>query len=92
MSSCSYSGWQNRSGYRRKILNRDDNVCQICSGPATDVDHIIPWDVSHDNSPSNLRALCHRCNVSLRRPRKDALLPLAQWYEQIERELAEVQA
>jgi len=59
---------------RKAVLERDSYTCRIatpgiCLGHATDVDHIVtlanggqPYD------PDNLRAACHPCNASRRRP------------------------
>lgn len=47
---------------KRHILERDGYVCAYCLGEATEVDHIIPWDWSHDDSDDNLIASCHTCN------------------------------
>ena len=74
-----YSGWQNRSGYKQKILDRDNRTCQICGateaeGARLEVDHIIPFTVSHDNSETNLRASCTYCNRLTRQKRKDSAL------------------
>ena len=88
MSNYGYTGWQNRSGYKDKIRERDNHTCQICGKAGHDVDHIIPWSISHDNRESNLRVLCHSCNCLTRRQRKDANLPLDEWAEAIKAELA----
>ena len=53
--------------YKRKIRERDNYTCQLCGEPGYDVDHIIPWHISHDSSESNLRVLCHPCNLIGRR-------------------------
>lgn len=73
--------------YKNKIRERDKKTCRLCGRPGHDVDHIIPWHISHDSSESNLRVLCHGCNVSLRRKRKDARPSLDEWYAQLEAEL-----
>lgn len=70
---------------------RDSFTCQICgwSYPdvAIEVDHIIPWAISHDSTPGNLRVLCVQCNRLVRGDRCDARLPLDQYYEKLESEL-----
>jgi len=83
-----YSGHQERTNYRESILERDHHICQVCGGEGNEVDHIIPWEVSHDRTPSNLRAICHTCNCKLRRKRKDARLPMSEWEQHIKEELA----
>ena len=88
MTNYKYTGYQNRSGYKRKIRERDNYTCRLCGEYGHDVDHIIPWSESHDNSESNLRVLCHRCNCATRRPRKDARLPMDKWLQWVKRELA----
>lgn len=35
-----------------------------CRMPATTVDHIIPWSISHDSTPLNLRPACPHHNSS----------------------------
>lgn len=48
---------------RKRILQRDDFICQICFGAdATDVDHITPKAKGGTNSPSNLQSLCKACH------------------------------
>ena len=76
--------YRERTTYKKKILDRDNHTCQLCGKPGNIVDHIIPWRVSHDNSESNLRCLCRKCNLDTRRPRKDSCLPLDQWWQYIE--------
>ena len=92
MSRSAYSGWQNRSGYRRKIRERDNYTCQLCGKPGYDVDHIVPWHISHDSSPSNLRVLCHPCNLIGRRQTLPAnrmrQLPMDEWGQYLKDELA----
>ena len=49
-------------------VRRRDKVCQRCgktkaeNGKALDVHHIIPRRISHDDSTSNLQALCTSCH------------------------------
>lgn len=57
---------------RLRILARDGHQCQIrlrdvCTGMATEVDHIIPRVEAPDLGmvPSNLRAACKACNLYL---------------------------
>lgn len=87
MTDYGYTGWQNRSGYKRKIRERDNYTCQFCGDYGDQVDHIIPYAISHDSSESNLRTLCRQCNTDTRRPRQNPALPLKEWYEWLELEL-----
>jgi len=90
MSNYGYTGHQNRSGYKDKIRERDNHTCQLCGGPGHDVDHIIPWRISHDNSATNLRVLCHPCNVSLRRKPPAKTIPFDEYRAYLVAELAAV--
>ncbi|WP_195167778.1 HNH endonuclease [Mycobacteroides abscessus] len=49
---------------RRRILDRDNHLCQIesfgCLRAASDVDHIVRGD---DHSDENLRAACSKCHA-----------------------------
>ena len=74
--------------YKESIRKRDNYTCQICGAEGWQVDHIIPFAISHDSSPSNLRVVCRKCNIATRRPRKDKRLPLSEYYAWIETELA----
>ena len=69
MSNYDYLGIKRskQKEYKDLIRERDNFTCQICGGPGYDVDHIIPFHISYDSSPSNLRVLCHRCNLKSRR-------------------------
>ncbi len=77
--------------YKERIRARFNNTCQLCGKPGRDVDHIIPWHISHDSSEANLRVLCHSCNCLTRRARKDGNLPLDQWWAWVEAEAAKDQ-
>jgi 5-methylcytosine-specific restriction endonuclease McrA len=83
--------YKERSAYRQSVLDRDEHICQVCGAPATEVDHIVPWSISHDSSLSNLRAICIKCNRARRRPRKDARLPWDEWCQWLENELVACQ-
>ena len=70
MSNYDYLGLKRTNeqlNYKNSIRERDNHTCQLCGGPGHDVDHIIPWHISHDSLPGNLRVLCHRCNLIGRR-------------------------
>jgi len=52
---------------RYKILNRDNNRCQVCGSTQSDgvklqVDHIIPVSKGGKTEENNLQTLCDRCN------------------------------
>ena len=44
---------------RRRVLNRDANLCYLCGAHATEVDHILRGD---DHSDANLAAICTPCH------------------------------
>ncbi len=79
--------YRQRTTYKDKIRVRDKNTCQLCGAPGEAVDHIIPYAVSQDSSPSNLRLLCRSCNNRFRRERRDSAIPYAQWYDYLQTEL-----
>ena len=63
--------YRGRTAYKNAILERDNRTCQLCGateqdGAKLECDHIIPWRISHDSSPDNLRCLCTHCNRYLR--------------------------
>lgn len=72
---------------KQEILQRDQNICQVCGEPANQVDHIIPWRISNDNSRSNLRAICGRCNTLRRLKRRDARPNFAEWEQWLKEEI-----
>ena len=46
-----------------RVLRRDHGICHLCDQPGADTaDHVIPWAVSHDDSPTNLKAAHQTCN------------------------------
>ena len=57
---------------KETVRKKFNYTCQLCGQPGREVDHIIPYNVSHDSSLSNLRVLCKACNLSIRRQRRDA--------------------
>ncbi len=71
------------------IRERDNYTCQLCGEEGWIVDHIVPYAISHDSTLSNLRVLCHKCNLATRRPRKDTkrFHTIEEWYSYLEREL-----
>ena len=84
--------WYSQSRYVKEyIRERDNYTCQLCGAEGWSVDHIIPWRVSHDSSVSNLRVLCHACNVKTSRPRgvkTHKTIPIEQYETYLRRELA----
>ena len=73
---------------KEAVRKRDNYTCQICGEYGDQVDHIIPYAVSHDSTLSNLRVLCRRCNLATRRQQYNARLPLADYYAKLEAELS----
>ncbi len=47
---------------RLAILARDDWTCQVCGGPASQVDHVIPRVQDGPTVEENLQSLCGTCN------------------------------
>ena len=51
---------------QRRVLRRDNYICQICHKPIPDdkvnFDHIIPWSKGGSSDESNIRLLCEACN------------------------------
>ena len=48
---------------KQRILERDDYTCQYClENFGVEIDHVIPYSSSEDNSDSNLVAACSECN------------------------------
>lgn len=53
-------GWRR---VREQVLDRDGWACQRCGDTHyLSVHHIVPWIVSHDDSPDNLVTLCGACH------------------------------
>lgn len=48
---------------KEKIFDRDSWICQYCGDRANNVDHIIPWAYTRDNTKENLVASCQLCNL-----------------------------
>lgn len=50
---------------RSKALERDNNKCVKCGGPADEVDHIKEiWEGGSEFDLDNLQSLCHNCHVA----------------------------
>jgi 5-methylcytosine-specific restriction endonuclease McrA len=47
---------------RQAVFDRDEGKCQVCGGPATEIDHIDPMVGGDMNRPGNLQALCNECH------------------------------
>ena len=53
---------------RYEVLERDDYTCQLCGGPAQEIDHIVPRShfgkkrKAECEAASNLRAICCACH------------------------------
>lgn len=62
------SGWsptRNRKGWNatvRRVLARDNRVCYLCQGPATEVDHQVPLSQHGTADNWNLKAICTPCH------------------------------
>ena len=90
MSNYDYLGIKRskQKEYKDSIRERDNYTCQLCGQSGNDVDHIIPFHISGDSSPSNLRVLCHKCNLIGRRyPRTNPFSSLEDWYQYLNDEL-----
>jgi len=58
------------TGKRYRIMERDGFKCVLCganasTGAVLEVDHIVPVCDGGSNEDSNLRTLCHSCNVGV---------------------------
>ena len=83
-----HTAYRQKPKYRGSIFEREGRVCQLCGATERlELDHIIPYSISRNSEPDNLRVLCVQCNRAMRSPRKDSRLPLSEWYNQIEAEL-----
>ena len=59
------SAWQH---LRKQILERDGHQCQlrlpdVCTGRASQVDHIISVADGGSDEPGNLRSVCRKCHA-----------------------------
>lgn len=54
-----------RESIKKEVSYRQSYKCAKCSlllPPSFQIDHIIPWSVSNDDSEDNLQALCPNCH------------------------------
>ena len=54
-----------RDSVKKEISYRQSYKCRRCNDilpPSFQIDHIIPWSLSHDDSEDNLQALCPNCH------------------------------
>ena len=54
-----------RESTKKEISYRQSYKCLACCQllpPSFQIDHIIPWSLSHDDSEENLQALCANCH------------------------------
>jgi 5-methylcytosine-specific restriction endonuclease McrA len=56
-------GLQRWKDQRKRVLKRDDYICQYCGGTATQVDHVIPRKSGGGHEMENLLACCGPCNL-----------------------------
>jgi 5-methylcytosine-specific restriction endonuclease McrA len=56
-------GLQRWKDQRKRVLKRDDYICQYCGGTATQVDHVIPRKSGGGHEMENLLACCGPCNI-----------------------------
>ncbi len=82
-----HTAYRQHQAYKDRIRERDNYTCQLCGEEGWQVDHIIPFAISHDSSEENLRVLCRKCNTDTRRPRKDARMPYDEWIEWVKSQL-----
>jgi 5-methylcytosine-specific restriction endonuclease McrA len=55
-------GLQRWKDQRKRVLKRDDYICQYCGGTATQVDHVIPRKSGGGHEMENLLSSCAPCN------------------------------
>lgn len=46
----------------RLMILREEPLCRVCAGAASQVDHIVPLAVGGSNDRDNLQPLCHSCH------------------------------
>ena len=81
--------YRQHSPLKEFVKARDNYTCQLCgSQERLEVDHIIPFAISHDSTLPNLRTLCVTCNRATRRKRKDARLSHDEYMAWLRHEIA----
>jgi len=88
-----HTAYRQQPKYRGTIFERDDRTCQLCGatecdGVRLELDHIIPYAISHNSEADNLRVTCVSCNRATRRRRKDAALSLPEYMAWLRAEIA----
>jgi len=83
-----HTAYRQHTKFKNVIRERDNHTCQLCGEYGDQIDHIIPWAISHNSYPENLRVLCLKCNLSLRRPKYNSGIPEDQYTDYIKAELA----
>ena len=79
--------YRQHQSFKDAIRKRDNYTCQICGKYGNVVDHIIPFALSGETRPDGVRVLCRSCNLKIRRERKDANLPINEWWDYLKKEL-----
>ena len=81
--------------FKEAIRERDNNTCQTCGGKLgehgirqLDVAHIVPYAECGTTTPDNVRLLCHSCNKHEQLPQRNARLPIEDYWQHLEEELA----
>ncbi len=68
------TGWKK---IRKIVYERDDYQCQNCGAIASEIrihaHHIIPYNISLDNSLGNLTTLCEKCHPKIERGLKNEI-------------------
>lgn len=57
---------------RARLFSLHDGTCYLCEGrigadQAWEIEHVVPWELTHDNSDDNLRlahAKCHKVKTA----------------------------
>jgi len=80
--------YRQRTATKNHIRRLHNYTCALCGGYGDQVDHIIPYAMSHDSTLANLRVLCRPCNLTTRHKRYDALPEIDEWYKKLKSDLA----